>query len=276
MGKTLSPAQLAQYGRQGYLCPVDALSESGAAEVRKNLEIVERRAAGNADREAALVHNSNWVVPFIDEVVRHEAIVDPVTSILGPDLLAIHVNLFIKEPKSPHFISWHQDLHYWGLDTDDEVTAWLALSPATTESGCMRFLPGSHKTIAEHRDTFAENNLLSRGQEVAVEVDERQAVSVELKPGQMSLHHGRLFHASHENASNDRRIGLAVRFIAPSVGLASNGMKMGASLIHGADNIGNFELIDRPTGEFDAAAMANLKRLRDVEKGINARGTGRL
>ena len=90
-------------------------------------------------------------------------------------------------------MSWHQDLTYRGMgETDHEVTAWVALSPATEASGCMRFVPGSHRqSIVEHTDTFAGDNLLSRGQEIAVEVDENDAVAAVLRPGQMSLHHGR-------------------------------------------------------------------------------------
>ena len=115
-------------------------------------------------------------------------------------------------------MTWHQDLTYWGLDDMDEVTAWVALSPSTTESGCMRFVPGSHKrSLVEHVDTFADDNLLTRGQEIAVDVDESAAADVELRPGQASLHHGHLFHSSGPNTTPDRRIGAAIRYITPSM-----------------------------------------------------------
>ena len=88
------------------------------------------------------------------------------------------------------------------------MTAWVALSPATIESGCMRFVAGSHKQpIVPHFDTHAEQNLLTRGQEIEVEVEEADATDVVLRPGQVSLHHGHLFHASNPNDSDDRRIG---------------------------------------------------------------------
>jgi non-haem Fe2+, alpha-ketoglutarate-dependent halogenase len=64
----------------------------------------------------------------------------------------------------------------------------------------MRVIPGSHKLDqAPHRDTFSANNLLSRGQEIMVEVDESKAVELPLQPGEMSLHHVRLIHGSEPN-----------------------------------------------------------------------------
>ncbi|MGI9413187.1 MAG: phytanoyl-CoA dioxygenase family protein, partial [Hyphomicrobiales bacterium] len=164
---------------------------------------------------------------------------------------------FIKEPETDAIITWHQDLTYWGLgETDEEVTAWLALSDVTPESGCMRFVPGSHKNrIVPHEDTFADNNLLSRGQEIAVDVDEDAAVDVVLKPGQLSLHHGRMFHASGPNRSDDRRIGVAIRYITPAVEQHVSPHDY-AMLVRGRDDHGHFRLIDGPASDLSPEALA--------------------
>ena len=80
---------------------------------------------------------------------------------------------FIKEPNTPHIVTMHQDLTYWGLGgaTDNIVTAWVALTEVHKKSGCMQFVSGSHKNeILPHKDTFSENNLLSRGQEIHVKI----------------------------------------------------------------------------------------------------------
>jgi ectoine hydroxylase-related dioxygenase (phytanoyl-CoA dioxygenase family) len=119
------------------------------------------------------------------------------------------VELFIKEPGDGSVVSWHQDITYWGMgETDEEVTAWLALSDVSVEAGCMRFIPGSHKNgIVAHHDTFDETNLLSRGQEIA-DIDETLAEHGPLKPAEMSLHQRCCFHASAPNGSDgqaDRR-----------------------------------------------------------------------
>ena len=90
---------------------------------------------------------------------------------------------------------------------------WRSRQP-TKSNGAMQVIPGSHRLDQiPHRDTFAKHNLLTRGQEVAVEVDERQAVRLDLRPGEMSLHHVRLVHGSPPNTSDDRRIGYAIRYI---------------------------------------------------------------
>jgi ectoine hydroxylase-related dioxygenase (phytanoyl-CoA dioxygenase family) len=183
-------------------------------------------------------------------------ILDAAESILGPDLMIWGVEYFIKEPGARKIVSWHQDLTYWGMvGTDHEVTAWVALSPATVESGCMTFVPGSHRrTIVPHIDTFAADNLLSRGQEIAVEVDEAEAVPVVLRPGQMSLHHGRLFHASGPNVTDDRRIGFVVRFIRPDTPKAGKGRDY-AMLARGCDRSLTRVNMAPPPGSFSPAAL---------------------
>lgn len=102
--------------------------------------------------------------------------------------------MFVKEAHSPKIISRHQNLTHWGLDDAEEVTFWVAISEAPVEAVCMKFVPGSHKQrIVAHIDTFSENNLLSRGQEISVNVREEDAVRAALKVGQASMHHGHFF-----------------------------------------------------------------------------------
>ena len=137
-------------------------------------------------------------------------------------------------------MSWHQDLTYWGLDPADIVTAWIALSESGPQNGAMRVIPGTHTSeVVPHKDTFAANNLLSRGQEISVEVDETKAVTLELEPGQMSLHHVKLIHGSEPNPSDKRRIGLAIRYIPTHVRQIA-GMTDSAMLVRGADAFGHF------------------------------------
>ena len=231
-----------RYESDGYCFPIQAMTEAEAGAYRDMLE----RQAGERDdpvEKAILFSHADMVLPFVDEISRRPSIVEPVKAVLGPDLLVWGANFFIKEPGTTDFVSWHQDLTYWDLNDAAEVTAWVALSPATRESGCMRFVPGSHLGgIVDHRDTFAGENMLSRGQEIAVEVDEKEAIDVILQPGQMSLHHGRLFHGSRANRSEDRRIGLAIRYITPAM-RQSSGVKTFVHLVAGEDRYGHFELL---------------------------------
>ena len=253
----------ARYDRDGFVYPIDVMTAAQADACRAQLEAIEEAIRDDKGKRRALRRHSSLVLPFVDEIVRSPAVLDPVEAILGPDIMLLDSPFFIKEPNSPHFVTWHQDLHYWGLDKEDEVTAWIALSPATPASGCMRFVPGSHRQIVAHADTFDEANLLTRGQEIAVEVDEKDAIDAALAPGQMSLHHGRAFHASNPNGTNDRRIGLALRFVTPEMRQA-DGTKTVAVLVRGVDRFGNFEHAQAPVAAFDAAAVAQHQRAADI------------
>lgn len=249
----------AAFERDGFVCPLEAMSPARAADYRAMFESVEAEYAGDATATRMIKQFASTVLPFVDEIMRLPSIVEPVASILGDDLVVMGANFFVKEPQSAAFISWHQDLTYWGYDDAAEVTAWVALSPATSESGCMRFVPGSHRTPVEHRDTFDASNMLSRGQEVAVDVDEADAVEAVLRPGEMSLHHGHLFHASNPNRSADRRIGLALRFVTPAMKQVS-GRKTFAHLVAGEDRYGHFDLLPRATEVMAADDVATARR----------------
>jgi len=261
------------YERDGFFSPVNAMSAQAARALRSAYEAAEHLAASDKTQASLLRGSVHNMLPAMYEAVTAAAIVEPVAEVLGEDLLLLKSNMFIKEPNTPHFVSWHQDLTYWGLDQHDEVTAWLALSPATVESGCMRFVPGSHLLdIVPHKDTFAEANLLTRGQELAVEVDDSQAVDAELQPGQMSLHHGKLFHASWANRTADRRIGVALRFIKPSMRM-KGGVRNCATLVRGVDRFGHFDLTPPPRGILHPEDMARELRYKAVQDAFLYEGT---
>jgi len=187
--------------------------------------------------------------------VHNEKILDAVSDVLGPDLLCWNTNFFIKEQSSSGFVSWHQDSTYWGLDPDDVVTAWVAFTDATPENGYMQFIPGTQKIDQlPHLDTFHRDNLLSRGQEIAVEVDRSKAVGIDLKAGEMSLHHIKLVHGSEPNRSHDRRIGLAIRYIPTYV--KQTKVRDSAMLVRGVDKFHHFDYEPRPKADMDAAALS--------------------
>ena len=253
MRKILSEAALQNYRRDGYHFPLPVLTATEVAHYRGCLE--EHEAKTGAPLQGNLRHKAHLLFTWVDELVHHPKIVDAAEDVLGPNLLCWTTNFFIKEANSPGFVSWHQDAFYWGLSKDDVMTAWVALSPANLESGCMKFVPGSQtQDHIEHVDTFHKDNLLSRGQEIAVKVDGQKTVDCILKPGEMSLHHVKLVHGSEPNRSNDRRIGLAIRYIPTD--LKQLKVRDSATLVRGVDRHGNFDLEPRPKRDLDGAAMA--------------------
>lgn len=242
---------LEKYTHGGFAYPVDVLEEQEALALRKAFEAAEAELADDAEKLSLLKNYPNFLLPEFDSLTRNPRIIEVVANILGPDLLVWNASLFIKEAHSPQFISWHQDLAYWGLDDAQEVTAWVALSPSTIESGCMRFKPGSHtKQLVPHVDTYNPNSLLSRGQVISVEVNEADCVDVVLKPGQASLHHGHLFHSSGPNLSDVRRMGIAVRYIKPSM-KQQTGDRPLVKLVNGEDRFGHFTIVGVPHGRMN-------------------------
>jgi ectoine hydroxylase-related dioxygenase (phytanoyl-CoA dioxygenase family) len=136
-------------------------------------------------------------------------------DLMGPDLALWASVMFIKEPSSNHYVSWHQDGTYMGMNSNEFATPWIALTPSTVETGCMSMIPGSQKqNIQIHKDTFEDNNILTRGQEIQ-DVDKTKAVNLILKPGEMSIHHGAIIHGSRPNKSKQRRIGFALQSYVP-------------------------------------------------------------
>jgi ectoine hydroxylase-related dioxygenase (phytanoyl-CoA dioxygenase family) len=270
MPKMLSPEQIEQYHEEGFLSPIRVMSAEAAAEYRARLEAFEARTGGPLGGD--LRHKSHLLFTWLSELIRHDRILDAVEDLYGPDLLCWSTNFFIKEKAHPAFVSWHQDSTYWGLSRPDVVSAWVAFTAAHSGNGAMQVIPGSHKTDQiPHRDTFDKHNLLTRGQEVAVAVDESKAVTITLEPGEMSLHHVRLVHGSPPNTSDDRRIGFAIRYVPTSVSQIAGADS--ATLVRGTDRFHHFELEPSPARDLDPALVALHKEITERNARILYRGT---
>jgi non-haem Fe2+, alpha-ketoglutarate-dependent halogenase len=270
--KSLSEAAVRYYHEHGYYAPVRALSTTEAAEVRQHLEQYEHV---DGTLSGPLRHKTHLVFTWLNDLIRHPGIVDAVEDLIGPNILCWGTSFFIKEARNPSYVSWHQDSTYWGLEPPDIVTAWVAISESTLENGAMRVIPGSHKgEQMGHRDTFAPNNLLSRGQEIAVDVDGSSAVDLVLQPGEMSLHHVRLIHGSEPNPSPRRRIGFAIRYLPTHV-RQTVGDRDFATLVRGVDTHHNFEVEHRPQTDMSDAARAFHARVTGAQIQVLMRDTGR-
>jgi hypothetical protein len=254
MGKSLTEHQLGEYQQRGFLFPLPVLSESETIMLRRSLEDLEAREGGRLP--AHLNRKPHLLLTWLNELIRDPRILDPVEDIIGPHILCWGSGFFIKNARDPARVTWHQDSTYWGLSKPDVVTAWVAFTASTHANGCMRVVPGTH-TLQQlpHRDTFAPDNLLSRGQEIAVEVDESKAVDVELTPGQMSLHHVLLVHGSDPNCSDLRRIGFAIRYLPTYVAQVASASDS-ATLVRGSDTFGHFVHEPAPRSDFHPDALA--------------------
>lgn len=259
MTPALSDAEVAAYRERGILFPCPVLTRGEVATALAALARIE--AAPAEIRRGLTMSKSHLVSRTLYDLVRHPAIVARVAALVGDDVLSWGAGFFNKDPGTDTYVSWHQDATYWGLEPDDIVTAWVALTPATVESGCMRVVPGTHRgAVLPHHETYAQANLLSRGQEIAVAVDEANAVDVVLQPGEMSLHHVKLAHGSAPNRSTQRRIGFAIRYMGAHV-RQLGGFRDVATLVRGANRFDNFELEPVPRGELDPADIEYHQRV---------------
>lgn len=269
--KTLSAEQVRDFDRLGYHFPLRAFSTEQIAAYRRKLESFEQAHGGTLGGQ--LRNKPHLLFTWADEIIRHPAILDAVEDVLGPDLLVWSSSFFTKDPRDPGYVSWHQDSTYWGLSEPDIVTAWVAFSDSVVENGCMRVMPGTHlMDQLPHKDTFADHNMLTRGQEVQVDVDPSRAVNVELQPGEFSLHHVRIVHGSDPNPSDRRRIGFAIRYV-PTYVRQTAGPRDSAMLVRGTDRYHHFDPEPRPKVDFGPEEQAVHKQITEEAVRILYRGT---
>ena len=268
--KLLSDAQVRQYQEEGYVAPIRVMSEAQAAQLRERLEAVECGQGGPL--QGSMRHKSHLLFTWLSELVHNATILDAVEDLYGPNLLCWTTNFFIKEARHPAFVSWHQDSTYWGLSSPDVVTAWVALSHSNASNGAMEVIPGSHRLDQlAHRDTFSADNLLTRGQEIAVDVDAKSAQVITLQPGELSLHHVRIVHGSSPNPSPQRRIGFAIRYIPTRVRQLQG--EDSATLVRGLDEFRSFEHEPRPRQDMDPQAVALHQAIAQRNARILYKGT---
>jgi chlorinating enzyme len=254
--------------------PIRIMTVDEALALRARLEEFER--SQGAPLKSLLRHKSHLLFGWLADLVRQEKMLDAVEDLYGGNLLCWTSNFFIKEGHDPSYVSWHQDSTYWGLSKPDVVTAWVALSESNKSNGAMEVIPGTHLLDQNpHKDTFAKNNALTRGQEVAVEVDQSKAVAIELSPGEISLHHVRIIHGSPPNSSANRRIGFAIRYIPTEVRQLEGDDS--ATLVRGVDTFQTFEHEPRPTRDLDPEFLALHQQITNrnaqiLYKGVDEKG----
>ena len=261
----LSSNQLQEYNHNGYVAPIDILTKNETIEIRKEIEFIEQKFPNEIEKSGR--YNAHLISPLLDQVVHNTKILDAVESIIGKNILVCGTTLFIKNPDEKGFVSYHQDAKYIGLEPHNWVTAWVAITDANEENGCMRMWTGSHKdNLKEHNQKFNEGNLLTRGQTVE-NVPEKEVKLLILSSGQMSLHHPALVHGSGLNKSNDRRIGFVIQsYIGSNVKqvLGENSVQ----IARGNNKFGYHKVIRRSSGllnksdiELKAIENENLQRI---------------
>lgn len=253
MGKRLSDAQVAGYHERGFVEAIDVLSPEEVRRFRADLQAFE--ASQGKPLDFPEKSKSYLLFDWADAIVHHPRVLDAVEDLIGPDILVYHSTMWIKEAQSDAFVLWHQDGAHFHLDPPLHVTAWVALSDATEQAGCMRMIPGSHKLgWLDHFDAPSKNNMIRRGQGLAGYPDDA-GVAVPVLAGQMSLHHTQTIHSSGANRADDRRMGFGISFIPTSVRPTGHAIPS-ALLVRGEDRYGHFQQETRLSEALSPAARA--------------------
>lgn len=273
MGNVLTENEIETYRETGLLFPRRLISAKEAAGYLAELETYEAGIGGPVNGKWR--YKSSLVFPWVYRLMKEPEILDVVEDLLGPDLMVWTTHLYPKEPGDGRFISWHQDSAHWGLDSSKVVTVWVALTEVNEANGCMRMMPGSHKCgVAPHRDTWDPDNILTRGQTIDVDVDEGKAVWIPLQPGEASLHHVDMWHASKPNETTTRRVGVALRYITPKARQKRVEIDF-ATLVRGEDRFEHFQEEAVPRATMDPDAVAEHERIAEIQGRIYLKGTER-
>ena len=251
MPRRLTESQIADYRADGYLYPLPGIGIDRAKAYRKAFEAFEASAGGPLNTlPRAARYKTHTHLPWCWEIASDPAILDVIEDLLGPDILIWTSSFFVKEARTEAVALWHQDSTYFGLSPSEHVTAWVALTNASAEAGCMQFLSqhGSPRQY-RHRAKADAKSINGAGQSIAEPLDTAGAVTAALRPGEFSLHHTLCVHSSPANRSDDRRIGIGISYIPPHV--RHNGtVPVSATLVRGTDRYGHFER-ETPAGADD-------------------------
>lgn len=208
----MSADEIAQFREQGFAGPYRAMSVDEMAVVRERLD---RQVFDHEGLPGCRLHQSRHLDSrLVYDLCSNPEIVERMAAVYGPDLILWRSHFFVKEPGAVE-IPWHQDLNYWPLEPVVNITAWLAIDPATRENSCVQFIPGSHKKPVPHVPSPAG---MAFGEMADPKfVDTAKAIDMIMEPGQFVLFNEKTLHHSAPNTSSQRRLGLAVRVTIPIV-----------------------------------------------------------
>ena len=269
MTQSINSSQIQNYWNNGVVYPLTALQQDEALSlIPRFMEIKERMSGWTASKQILKAHLvSSWV----NEITRNSRILDAVECLLGPNILLWGATFFAKEPNLSLHVGWHQDLLYWGLQPPDGVlTVWLALSDALEDNGAMQVICGSHVDgFRQHSNSFDGNNMLMSDQNAELTKDDlKRRITVELLPGQFSIHHSMVLHGSGPNTSDRSRIGLSINYISTDVIQLKNQGQDAAMLIRGTDYYRHFEQEQAPSAEFTPEAISQYRKSITMPSGL--------
>jgi non-heme Fe2+,alpha-ketoglutarate-dependent halogenase len=243
MSGSLTTEQVESYRNQGFISRIPILSAEEAARELAALEAIEQaevaRRGGTWEQRdfRPWEQDDHPMFEWANALVRRPALLDAVESILGPDVLVRNCDIFIKRPGLKRDIGWHIDTAEKGPAADWIITMWLGLSSSTRVNGCLLYSAGTHLIDVPNgpKDKYS----LTFTREAVASLKAPDTHANEMLPGEASMHHFRLAHASGPNRTQQRRTAFVVRFMSPQCTpeVAESGA---ATPVRGRDTSGRF------------------------------------
>jgi ectoine hydroxylase-related dioxygenase (phytanoyl-CoA dioxygenase family) len=238
----LGEQDVAQYHREGWLIPEFRLDPARTSRLTETLDRliaqnpgvrpeklvsahIERKPGQGVNGDGRNDEGVQGCREFLDLAMDSD-ILDMVESVIGPDIILWGAHVFCKPAGDGYETPWHQDGHYWPMRPLATCTVWVALEESVVENGCLRVIPRSHAGQVTHghlREDREDLTLTMRTQEDRF--DPADAVSLELQPGQMSMHDVYLIHGAEPNRSGKRRTGIALRYM-PGTSVFERGISL--------------------------------------------------
>jgi phytanoyl-CoA hydroxylase len=205
-----------QYEKEGYVIVRNVLDADLVAEGREHVNWLLDKNPGLRPEELGhklMTQDAFWV-----RLVSDDRLLDVAEQFLGPDLGLFASHYIAKPPLTGKIVPWHQDGSYWPLEPMEVITFWLSFDRSDDENGCMRVIPGTQNRELVSKDDYvaqSEENAFSIAMD-ASQIDDSDAVSFILEPGDVSIHHPNIIHGSNANKSDRWRRGLTIRYIPNS------------------------------------------------------------
>src|ERR1700730_1741323 len=151
----LTASQIQAYHRDGITFPIAVLPPSRASALRSIFEDLETSLGG----PPRALRWTNLCFPWAYDLTMEPSVLDAVEALLGADIIVIGTIILCKHPGYDVHVAWHQDKAYGTTDAEPSLSAWIALADSTTTNGCMRVIPGTHRTMLAHHDVLDPSNL---------------------------------------------------------------------------------------------------------------------
>ena len=211
----LTPSEVEQYHETGQVTAECRLGEDVVAAIKEKMEVLfETRPDLDQDYAPNLIEmDHGWL-----EYAAYPDVLNAVAELIGDNIIVTGSSFFCKKGIGGKATPWHQDAYYWPIRPLEACTVWISIDPSTSENGCLRIIPGSHKEreLFSHLSATSDENVGLEQELSAEDMPDAEPVDVTLEPGMMSFHHPYVLHGAEPNNSGARRGGLTFRYMPSS------------------------------------------------------------